>query len=83
MKTRLNRICRSYLTLTKRLGNPDVISNSNILRQVMKDRSQSKGVTVAFNEYCHLDDELKGAMELFQEAGDNAEMCNTGGDEGD
>ena len=69
MKNRLVGIRRSYLTLTKRLGDPDVISNSNILCQVMKDRCQSEEVVVAFNEYCRLDEELKGAVELFQEAG--------------
>ena len=69
MKNRLVGIRRSYLTLTKRLGNPNVISNSNILHQVMKDWSQSEEVVVAFDEYCRLDKELEGAVELFQEAG--------------
>ena len=29
---------------------------------------------MAFDKYCCLDEELEGAVELFQEAGDNAEM---------
>ena len=62
MKNRLVGIRRSYLTLTERLGDPDIISNSNILRQVMKDGSQSEEVVVAFNEYCCLDEELEGAV---------------------
>mmetsp|Transcript_9623 Transcript_9623/g.15779 ORF Transcript_9623/g.15779 Transcript_9623/m.15779 type:complete len:442 (-) Transcript_9623:136-1461(-) len=74
MKNRLDGIRRSYLTLTERLGDPDVISNSNLLRQVMKDRSQSEEVVLAFDEYCLLDTELVDATELFQEAGDDAEM---------
>lgn len=74
MKTRLDGIRRSYQALTERLGDPDVIGNSNLLRQVMKDRSQSEEVVLAFDEYCRLDDELEGATELFQEAGDDAEM---------
>lgn len=42
--------------------------------QVMKDRSQSEEVVAAFDEYCRLEEELAGAVELFQEAGDDAEM---------
>ncbi len=74
MKTRLDGIRRSYQALTERLGDPDVIANSNLLRQVMKDRSQSEEVVMAFDEYCRLDTEMEGAQELFQEAGDDAEM---------
>ncbi|KAL7543138.1 hypothetical protein ACHAXR_012434 [Thalassiosira sp. AJA248-18] len=74
MKTRLDGIRRSYQALTERLADPDVIANSNLLRQVMKDRSQSEEVVLAFDEYCRLDAELEGAVELFQEAGDDAEM---------
>lgn len=74
MKTRLDGIRRSYQALTERLGDPDVISNSNLLRQVMKDRSQSEEVVMAFDEYCRLDAEFEGAQELFQEAGDDVEM---------
>ena len=69
MKNRLVGIRCSYLTLTERLGDPGVISNSNILCQVMKDRSQSKEIVVAFDKYCRLNEELEGAVELFQEAG--------------
>jgi len=74
MKSRLDGIRRSYQSLTERLGDPDVISNSNLLRQIMKDRSQSEEVVLAFDEYCRLDEELEGATELFQEAGDDADM---------
>ena len=62
MKNRLGGICRLYLTLNERLGNPDIISNSNSLRQVMKEHSQSEEVVVAFNGYCRLDKELKGVV---------------------
>merc|ERR1719401_1549430 len=74
MKARLDGIRRSYQALTERLGDPDVISDSNLLRQVMRDRSQSEEVVAAFDEYCRLEEELAGAVELFQEAGDDAEM---------
>lgn len=74
MKSRLDGIRRSYQALTERLADPDIIGNSNLLRQVMKDRSKSEEVVMAFDEYCRLDAELEDAQELFQEAGDDAEM---------
>ena len=46
----------------------------NLLRKVMKDRSQSEEVVMAFDEYSQLDVEREGAEELFQDAGDDAEM---------
>lgn len=74
MKSRLDGIRRSYQALTERLADPDVIADSNLLRKVMKDRSQSEEVVMAFDEYCRLESELEGAEELFQEAGDDVEM---------
>jgi len=56
------------------LADPDVISDSNLLRKVMSDRSQSEEVVETYDEYCRLKEELEGATELFQEAGDDAEM---------
>jgi len=74
MENRLNGIRRSYQSLTERLADPDVISDSNLLRQVMKDRSQSEEVVTCFDEYCNLKEEMTGATELFQDAGDDAEL---------
>eukprot|EP00970_Alexandrium_tamarense_P006135 scaffold1026_cov164-Alexandrium_tamarense.AAC.14 len=74
MKSRLDGIRRSFQALTERLADPDVIADSNLLRQVMKDRSQSEETVQAFDEYCQLETELEGAQELFQEAGDDVEM---------
>ncbi|KAL7449493.1 hypothetical protein ACHAWC_001550 [Mediolabrus comicus] len=74
MKSRLDGIRRSFQALTERLGDPDVIADSNLLRKVMKDRSQSEEVVMAYEEYCQLESELEGAEELFQDAGDDVEM---------
>ncbi|KAL3773773.1 hypothetical protein ACHAW5_002981 [Stephanodiscus triporus] len=74
MMSRLDGIRRSYRALTERLGDPDVIADSSLLRRVMQDRSRSEDVVVAFDEYCRLNDELEGARELFQDAGDDADM---------
>jgi peptide chain release factor 1 len=68
MEARLDGIRRSYKALTERLGDPDVIGNSNLLRQVMSDRSQSEEVVLAYEEYMGLKEELEGNKELFQES---------------
>lgn len=74
MKNRLDGIRRSYQALTERLADPDVIADSNLLMKVMSDRSKSEDVVNAYEEYSTLTEELEGATELFQEAGDDAEM---------
>lgn len=57
-----------------RLGDPDVIGDSNLLMKVMSDRSKSEDVVNVYEEYVTLCDELEGAKELFQDAGDDADM---------
>lgn len=74
MMERLNGITRSYDSLTERLGDPDVLGDSNLLMKVMSDRSKSEEVVLAFQKYCEFKEELEGARELFQDAGDDAEM---------
>lgn len=74
MMNRLSGITRSYDALTERLGDPDVIGDSNLLMKVMTDRSKSEEVVLGFQKYCELKEELEGATELFQDAGDDAEM---------
>ena len=67
MLGRLEGIRRSYNALTERLADPDVIADSNLLRQVMSDRAQSEDVVLAFDEYSQLLEELEGAKELLQD----------------
>jgi len=74
MMGRLEGIRRSYNALTERLGDPDVIADSNLLRQVMSDRSQSEEVVTAYEEYAALLAELEDAKELFEDA-DMKEMA--------
>uniref|UniRef100_A0A7S2SLA2 Prokaryotic-type class I peptide chain release factors domain-containing protein n=1 Tax=Eucampia antarctica TaxID=49252 RepID=A0A7S2SLA2_9STRA len=74
MISRLDGIKRSYDALTERLGDPDVISDSNLLMKIMSDRSKSEDVVNAFLEYIEHKEELDGAKELFQEAGDDTEL---------
>jgi peptide chain release factor 1 len=74
MTERLNGITRSYQALTERLGDPDVLSDSKLLMKIMSDRSKSEAVVLAFEEYSTLREEMDGAKELFQDAGDDPEM---------
>lgn len=74
MMGRLENIKRSYNALTERLGDPDVLEDSKLLQKVMSDRASSEEVVLAYDEYSRLLEELEGAKELFQEAGDDPEM---------
>ena len=74
MMSRLDGIRRSFQALTERLADPDVLGDSKLLQKVMSDRAKSEDVVTAFDEYCSLTEELEGAKELFQEAGDDPEL---------
>ena len=74
MLSRLDNIRRSYLALTERLGDPDVLADSKLLQKVMSDRAQSEDVVLVYEEYCGFQEELTGAIELFQDAGDDNEL---------
>ena len=73
-EARLENIRRSYLSLTERLGDPDVLADAALLRKIMSDRAQSEEVVAAYEEYVGLKEELQGATDLFQEAGDDPDM---------
>jgi len=74
MEARLDGMRRSFNALTERLGDPDVISDIKLMRQVMSDRSSSEDVVMAYDEYSVLKEELLGAKELFNDSSDDAEM---------
>ncbi|KAL7557378.1 hypothetical protein ACA910_020562 [Epithemia clementina (nom. ined.)] len=74
MMSRLENIRRSYMALTERLGDPDVIADSTLLMKVMSDRSQSEEVVNTYENYKQLLQELEEARGLFQDAGDDPEL---------
>ena len=51
-----------------------MLGDSSLLQKVMSERSQSEEIVLAYDEYSQLKEELQGAKELFQEAGDDSEM---------
>ncbi|GKY98251.1 peptide chain release factor 1, mitochondrial [Mayamaea pseudoterrestris] len=81
MKARLDGIRTSYQTLTARLADPDVLSDPNLLKQIMSDRAQAQDIVSTFDDYCKLQEELAQARELFQEAGDDNELREMARDE--
>ena len=81
MMSRLENIRRSYQALTERLGDPDVIADNNLLKKVMSDRAQSEEVVLAYEEYRQMLEDLAGAKELFQEAGEDPDMREMARDE--
>ena len=81
MKARLDGIRNSYQTLTARLGDADVLADPKLLKQIMSDRSQAEDIVSTFDEYCKVQEELKQARELFQEAGDDSELREMARDE--
>jgi peptide chain release factor 1 len=74
MKARLDGIQSSYETLTSRLGDNDVLTDPNLLKQIMSDRAQSEEIVGIYEEYCRLKEELGQAREMFQDAGDDSEL---------
>jgi len=74
MMSRLENIKRSYDALTERLGDPDVLSDSNLLMKIMTDRALSEDVVNSYIEYKDFSEELDGAKELFQDAGDDPDL---------
>ncbi len=71
---RLDSIQRSYQALPERLGDPDVLEDSKLLQKVMSDRASSEEVVNTYMEYRKLLEELEGARELFQDAGDDPDL---------
>ena len=74
MESRLNNISRSFAALTERLGDPDVIGDPKLLRQVMSERANSEEIVQKYEEYTANIENYDGARELFEMSGDDAEM---------
>jgi peptide chain release factor 1 len=74
MMRRLDGIKRSYQALTERLGDPDVLADSNLLRQIMSDRSKSEDIVDTYLVYRNLLAQYDEAKELQQDA-DMKEMA--------
>jgi peptide chain release factor 1 len=75
MMRRLDGIKRSFQALTERLGDPDVLADSNLLRQVMSDRAKSEDVVSAYLEYRDLLAQYDDAKQMMQEDADLKEIA--------
>lgn len=81
MESRLDNISRSFAAMTERLGDPDVLGDPKLLRQVMSERSKSEEIVTKFEEYRVCTEGYDGAKELFQESDGDAEMREMARDE--
>lgn len=74
VKGKLDSIARTHAELTERLGDPDVIANPTQLMQVNQERMKIDEVVTSYQEWQKLASDMVGAKQLFNEAGQDAEL---------
>lgn len=55
-----------YEEINNKLSNPDVISNQDEYRKLMKEHSELEEIVTKYREYVKINDDLKGAREVFE-----------------
>jgi peptide chain release factor 1 len=73
LRSKLAGICETFDTLTRRLGEPDLLADHETYGKVAKERSDLEGVVQAFRRYEKLEEEVAGSREVLRETSD-AEM---------
>ena len=81
MRRQLDGMQRTFDELTARLADDDVIADPTLLRTVSSQRAQAEEAVSAYLEYTSVDAQLADARELFNSAGDDAEMREMARDE--
>ena len=81
MRRQLDGMQRTFDELTARLADDDVIADPALLRTVSSQRAQAEEAVSAYLEYTSVDAQLADARELFNSAGDDAEMREMARDE--
>ena len=77
----LDGMQRTFDALTARLADDDVIADPALLRTVSSQRAQAEEAVSAYLEYTSVYAQLADARELFNAAGDDAEMREVARDE--
>ncbi len=67
---KLASIHERYREVEKQLGNPDVVNNRNLYRKTMQEHRQLLPIDEAYQEYRTLMEDISGAEELLESAGD-------------
>ena len=71
---KLESVKRAFNELTAQMGDPEVAGNPDELTRISKERAALEETVEAFDRHRELEVELEGAKELFNEAGDDADM---------
>ncbi|MGD2182055.1 peptide chain release factor 1 [Lusitaniella coriacea] len=71
---KLKSVEQTFEELTRRLADPDVISNSNELQRVAKARSSLEETVNVYEEWKAAQEELTGAREVLKESAQDSEL---------
>ena len=71
---KLESVKRAFNELTAQMGDPEVAGNPDELTRISKERAALEETVEAFDRHRELEVELEAAKELFNEAGDDADM---------
>ena len=67
---KLQEIHKRYVAVEQSLANPDVVNNMKAYRYAMREQSRLAPIEEAFQEYVQLIEEIEGAEDLIESAGD-------------
>lgn len=76
---KLNSVESTFNELTRRLGDPDVATNPSELQKIAKMRSSLEETVITYQQWCEVQDELKGAKEIYKESNSDPEMKEMAG----
>ncbi len=71
---KLQSVEHTYEELTRRLADPDIATNPDELQRVAKARSSLEETVNTYQTWQDTQEELKGAKQIFKEAGSDPEM---------
>ncbi len=71
---KLQSVEHTYEELTRRLADPDIATNPDELQRVAKARSSLEETVNTYQTWQETQEELKGAKQIFKEAGSDPEM---------
>jgi len=71
---RLKLVTETFQSLTERLEDPELLSDTQEMLRVTKERAKLEETVMAYKQYLALEEQLNGARELFNEAGGDTEM---------
>lgn len=71
---KLKSVEQTFNELSRRLADPDVVTNPEELQKVAKARSFLEATVITYHEWKNAQEELQGAKEILKESQDDPEM---------